>query len=77
MTVDEKDPLIEAVLAVLRLNPRFSKIEEKNVKKILRKLEKSDLTYMANTFDAFREFLEKNCTDIFKKDVGKSSDNAV
>lgn len=65
MAAEEKDSLIEAVLAVLRLNPMFSKIEEKNVKKILRKLEKSDLTYLANTFDVFREFLEKKCTGLF------------
>lgn len=77
MSDEEKEALIEAVLAVLRLNPRFSKIEEKNVKKILRKLEKSDLTYVANTFDVFREFLEKNCSEIFKSRLERNSENAV
>lgn len=54
----EKDKLIEAVLRVLRRNPRFSKIEERNVKRIFRKLEIEDLTYLANVFDVFSEWLE-------------------
>ncbi len=62
---EEKDSLIEAVLSILRANPRFSKIEEKNVKKILRKLEREDLVYLANTFDVFREFLERKCPNLF------------
>uniref|UniRef100_A0A7C4BA36 Uncharacterized protein n=1 Tax=Thermofilum pendens TaxID=2269 RepID=A0A7C4BA36_THEPE len=65
MSADRKDSLVEAVLEVLRLNPRFSKIEERNVKRILRKLDESDLTYLANTFDVFREFLEKKCSELF------------
>jgi len=54
---EEKDKLIEAVLKVLRMNPRFSKIEERNVKRILRKLEFEDLVYLANVFDVFAEWL--------------------
>ena len=54
---EEKDKLIEAVLRVLRMNPRFSKIEERNVKKILRKLDLEDLVYLANVFDVFAEWL--------------------
>lgn len=67
METEAKDSLIEAVLSVLRLNPAFSKIEEKNVRKILRKLEKSDLVYLANTFDVFREFLERKCSELLKE----------
>ena len=52
-----KDKLIEAVLKVLRTNPRFSKIEERNVKRILRKLDLEDLVYLANVFDVFAEWL--------------------
>ncbi|MEM0226142.1 MAG: hypothetical protein QXP94_02460 [Thermofilaceae archaeon] len=55
----EKDRLIEAVLNVLRRNPKFSKIEERNVKRILRKLELEDLTYLANVFDVYSEWLER------------------
>ncbi|QOJ78620.1 hypothetical protein IG193_07635 [Infirmifilum lucidum] len=55
----EKDRLIEAVLRVLRLDRRFGKIEEKNVRKILRKLDKSDLTYLANVFDSLYEVIEE------------------
>ncbi|AKG38218.1 hypothetical protein MA03_01470 [Infirmifilum uzonense] len=58
-----EDELIEAVLRVLRLDRRFTKIEEKNVKKILRKLDKSDLTYMANVFDSLYEVLREKCVD--------------
>lgn len=58
--IREKDQLIEAVLRVLRLDRSFGKIEEKNVKKILRKLEKEDLTYLANAFDSLYEYLEEN-----------------
>lgn len=54
----EKDALIEALLNVLRRNPKFSKIEERNVKRILRKLEVEDLTYLANVFDVFLEWLD-------------------
>ena len=54
---EEKDKLIEAVLKVLRMNPRFSKIEERNVKRILRKLDLEDLVYLANVFDVFAEWL--------------------
>ncbi len=57
----EKDRLVEAVLRVLRLDRRFGKIEEKNVRKILRKLDKSDLTYLANVFDSLYEVLEERC----------------
>ncbi len=57
----EKDRLAEAVLRVLRLDRRFGKIEEKNVRKILRKLDKSDLTYLANVFDSLYEVLEERC----------------
>jgi len=59
----EKDKLIEAVLRVLRLDRRFSKMDEKNVKKILRKLDKSDLTYLANVFDSLYEALEERPTE--------------
>ncbi|MEM0458675.1 MAG: hypothetical protein QXZ31_02305 [Thermofilaceae archaeon] len=55
----EKDRLIEAVLNVLRRNPKFSKIEERNVKRILRKLELEDLTYLANVFDVYSEWLDR------------------
>jgi len=65
VSADRKDSLVEAVLEVLRLNPRFSKIEERNVRRILKKLDESDLTYLANTFDVFREFLEKKCSEFF------------
>jgi hypothetical protein len=65
VSADRKDSLVEAVLGVLRLNPGFSKIEERNVKRILKKLDESDLTYLANTFDVFREFLEKKCSELF------------
>ncbi len=58
LELEEKDRLIEAVLRVLRWNPRFSKIEERNVKRILRKLDPEDLTYLANVFDVFAEWLE-------------------
>ena len=54
---EEKDKLIEAVLKVLKMNPRFSKIEERNVKRILRKLDLEDLVYLANVFDVFAEWL--------------------
>lgn len=55
---EEKDKLIEAVLRVLRKNLRFSKIEERNVKRILRKLDTEDLIYLANVFDVFSEWLD-------------------
>lgn len=55
----EKDKLIEAVLKVLERDPRFTKIEERNVKRILRKLELEDLTYLANVFDVFGEWLDQ------------------
>lgn len=55
----ERTKLVEAVLRVLRRNPRFSKIEERNVKRILSKLEISDLTYLANVFDVFSEWLDE------------------
>jgi len=55
----EKDRLIEAVLKVLRRNPRFSKIEERNVKRVLRKLDIEDLVYLANVFDVFSEWLDE------------------
>jgi len=57
----EKDELIEAVLKVLRLDPRFTKVEERGVKKILRKLDRGDLVYLANVFESLAEWVEENC----------------
>ncbi len=56
--VKAKDMLIESILKVLRKNPKFSKIEERNIKRIMRKLEQSDLVYLANIFDAYMEWLD-------------------
>lgn len=56
--VKAKDELIESILKVLRRNPKFSKIEERNIKRIMRKLEQSDLVYLANVFDAYMEWLD-------------------
>lgn len=55
--VRAKDELIESVLKVLRKNPKFSKIEERNIKRIMRKLEHNDLVYLANVFDVYMEWL--------------------
>ncbi|MEM1508636.1 MAG: hypothetical protein QXY49_03915 [Thermofilaceae archaeon] len=52
-----KDELIESMLKVLRKNPKFSKIEERNIKRIMRKLEQNDLVYLANVFDVYMEWL--------------------
>ena len=57
---ESKDELINAILKVLRVNPYFSKIDEKNVKKIFKKLEINDLIYLANIFDSLAEWLAEN-----------------
>ncbi|RLF06097.1 MAG: hypothetical protein DRK00_02620 [Thermoprotei archaeon] len=57
----EKDELIEAILKVLRLDPHFTKVEERGVKRILRKLDRGDLVYLANVFESFAEWIEENC----------------
>ena len=59
MLKQEKNELIEAVLNVLRIMPNFSKRDEKNVKKILKKLDRKDLVYLANIFDELYYFLKE------------------
>lgn len=48
---ERKAELIESALKVFRLSPSFTKRDEKQVKKILKKLELDDLTYLANLFE--------------------------
>ncbi len=52
---ERKAELIESALRVLRLSPSFTKRDEKSVKRILKKLDLKDLTYLANLFDEVYE----------------------
>ena len=58
MSKEEKVELIDAVISVLRFSPTFTKRDEKRVKKIFKKLEVEDLTYLANIFDELYEYLK-------------------
>ena len=53
----EKKELIKAIINVLKFSPAFTKRDEKEVKKIFKKLEKRELTYLANLFDELYEYL--------------------
>ena len=52
---ERKVELVESALRVFRLSPSFTKRDEKSVKKILKKLDLKDLTYLANLFDEVYE----------------------
>ncbi len=58
MSEEEKVELIGAVISVLKFSPTFTKRDEKRVKKIFKKLEVEDLTYLANIFDELHEYLK-------------------
>lgn len=58
MSEEEKVELIGAVISVLKFSPTFTKRDERRVKKILKKLEVEDLTYLANIFDELYEHLK-------------------
>ena len=54
---DEVAQCLESIIKVLRLSRAFSKRDEKELRKILKKLEPHELTYLANLFDALYEEL--------------------
>ncbi len=46
---------LQSMIRVLRFSSSFTKRDEKELKKILKKLEPGDLTYLANLFDELYE----------------------
>lgn len=56
---ERKGELMRGILEVISYSPSYDRIVEKNVRRILGKLDLEDLTYLANVFDDLADFLRE------------------